>query len=90
MHPRILFKAYPVWMQKTANSIAALIRYDKGKYGVRVIKPFEQWAKNRDAVEICFGVNSGSGSERQTPIERLGYQLVGGNFARPSDGVRTL
>jgi hypothetical protein len=29
-------------------------------YGVRLIKVFEQWAKNRDAFEICFGMNSSS------------------------------
>jgi GNAT superfamily N-acetyltransferase len=129
MHSLTRFKAYPFNAQKTANSIAALIQHDKGRfavfvaensdkrivggligvveqqifsdaftasimhidvvpesrmggYGVRLIKAFEQWAKNRDAFEICFGVNSGTGDELQTLIERLGYQFVGGNFVK--------
>jgi GNAT superfamily N-acetyltransferase len=129
MHSLTRFKSYPFNAQKIADSMAALIRHDKGRYavfvaensdkkivggligvmeqqifsdaftasimhidvvpearmggyGVRLIKAFEQWAKNRDAFEICFGVNSGTGDELQTLIERLGYQFVGGNFVK--------
>jgi GNAT superfamily N-acetyltransferase len=129
MHSLTRFKAYPFSAQKTANSLAALIRHDKGKYavfvaensenkivggligvmeqqifsdaftasimhidvvpearmggyGVRLIKSFEQWAKNRGAFEICFGVNSGSENELQPLVERLGYKFVGGNFVK--------
>jgi GNAT superfamily N-acetyltransferase len=56
-----------------------------GGYGVRLIKAFEQWARNRNAFEICFGVNSGSDLELQTMIERLGYKFVGGNFVMQND-----
>jgi GNAT superfamily N-acetyltransferase len=56
-----------------------------GGYGVRLIKAFEQWARNRNAFEICFGVNSGSDIELQALIERLGYTLVGGNFAMQNE-----
>jgi GNAT superfamily N-acetyltransferase len=129
MHSLTRFKAYPFHAQKTANSIAALIRHDKGRYavfvaensdrkivggligvmeqqifsdaftasimhidvvpearmggyGVRLIKAFEQWAKNRDVFEICFGVNSGNDSNLQPLVERLGYRFVGGNFVK--------
>jgi L-amino acid N-acyltransferase YncA len=129
MHAITRFKTYPFNAQKTANSLAALVRHDKGKYamlvaktsehkivggliglieqpmfsdafvasimhidvlpearmggyGVRLIKAFEQWAKNRDAFEICFGVNSGNDSAKNAFIKRLGYQSVGTNFMK--------
>jgi hypothetical protein len=47
-----------------------------------LIKAFEQWAKNRDAFEICFGVNSGGENELQQLVERLGYKLIRGNFVK--------
>jgi hypothetical protein len=58
-----------------------------GGYGVRLIKAFEQWAKNRDAFENCFGVNSGTGNELQPLIERLGHQFVGGNFMKRTSSL---
>lgn len=54
-----------------------------GGYGVRLLKAFEQWAKNRNVIEINFGVNSGEGID---VVERfalkMGYQKVGENYAK--------
>jgi GNAT superfamily N-acetyltransferase len=132
MHAITRFKTYPFNAQKTANSLAALVRHDKGKYavlvaensehkmvggliglieqpmfsdafiasimhidvlpearmggyGVRLIKAFEQWAKNRDAFEICFGVNSGAELMGiAATLEKLNYTKVGENFVKES------
>lgn len=54
-----------------------------GGYGVRLLKAFEQWAINRRAVEIYFGVNSDSEVEMLERFAlKMGYRKVGGNFAR--------
>lgn len=55
-----------------------------GGYGVRLLKAFEIWARNRSVVEICFGVNSlepGSASDSGF-CERLGYKPVGRNYVK--------
>lgn len=56
-----------------------------GGYGVRLLKAFETWAKNRNVLEICFGVNSGVEGDL-APLARfaarLGYQKVGENFVK--------
>lgn len=54
-----------------------------GGHGVRLLKAFEQWAKNRRAFEICFGVNSETDVERLGRFaRRMGYQCVGENFVK--------
>lgn len=54
-----------------------------GGYGVRLLRAFEQWARNRSVVEIGFGVNSGEAFERiERYVQRMGYRKVGGNYAR--------
>jgi GNAT superfamily N-acetyltransferase len=54
-----------------------------GGHGVRLLKAFEQWAMNRNAVEICLGVNSGTETDRLGRfIERMGYRAVGMNFVK--------
>ncbi|WP_140630193.1 GNAT family N-acetyltransferase [Methylibium rhizosphaerae] len=54
-----------------------------GGYGVRLLRAFEQWALNREAFEIYFGINSDTES---VPLERfasrMGYRRVGGNFVK--------
>lgn len=52
-----------------------------GGYAIRLIRAFELWAKNRNAVEICFGVNSGIETEKvEAMLTKLGYVAVGRNF----------
>ena len=54
-----------------------------GGYGVRLLKAFEQWAKNRKAVEIYFGVNSDTEVQMLERFAvKMGYRKVGGNFAK--------
>ena len=54
-----------------------------GGYGVRLLRAFEKWAENRNAVEICFGVNSGVGLDQLSEFaRRSGYENVGGNYAK--------
>jgi L-amino acid N-acyltransferase YncA len=54
-----------------------------GGYALRLLRAFEVWATNRDVIEMTFGINSTSDS---AALERfalkLGYQKVGGNFAK--------
>jgi GNAT superfamily N-acetyltransferase len=56
-----------------------------GGHGVRLLKAFEQWAKNRQAIEINFGINSG---EQLEPLSRfawrMGYTKIGENFVKCS------
>jgi len=54
-----------------------------GGYGVRLLRAFERWAANRQAIEICFGVNS----DVETNLvgrfaHKMGYQKVGENFVK--------
>lgn len=54
-----------------------------GGYGVRLLKAFEQWAKNRNVIEINFGVNSGEGIDVVGRFAlKMGYQKVGENYAK--------
>jgi GNAT superfamily N-acetyltransferase len=54
-----------------------------GGYGVRLLKAFEQWAKNRNAIEITLGVNSGVDTESiGSFIQKMGYIKVGENYAK--------
>lgn len=71
---------------------ASIMHYDvlpekrMGGYGVRLLKAFEQWCKNRRVAEINFGINS---IEELQEMERLGnfalrmgYSKVGENYVR--------
>lgn len=52
-----------------------------GGYGPRLLRGFEKWARNRDAVEITFGVNSGVDTEAVDRFaRRMNYSHVGGNY----------
>ena len=54
-----------------------------GGYGLRLLHAFERWARNRGAVEVAFGVNSGVGLDLLSEFAtRLGYENVGGNYAK--------
>lgn len=74
------------------QTIASIMHYDvlpekrMGGYGVRLLKAFEQWCKNRQVAEINFGINS---VEELQEMERLGsfavrmgYSKVGENYVR--------
>jgi GNAT superfamily N-acetyltransferase len=54
-----------------------------GGWGVRLLKAFEQWAKNRSVFEISLGVNSGVQAKNVGEfVMRMGYVSVGENFVR--------
>lgn len=69
--------------------VASIMHFDvlperrMGGYGLRLLKAFEQWAKNRKAVEINFGINS---EDAESPVGRfarkMGYVKVGENYVR--------
>lgn len=68
---------------------ASVMHYDvlpearMGGHGVRLLRAFEQWAHNRQAVEIVFGINSGIELERSTRFAtRMGYAKIGENFVK--------
>lgn len=70
---------------------ASVMHYDvlpearMGGYGVRLLRAFEQWAKNRSAFEITFGVNSGLEIAMLSQFAgRMGYRKVGENYAKPT------
>jgi GNAT superfamily N-acetyltransferase len=67
---------------------ASVMHYDVlpeargGGYAVRLLKAFEQWAKNRKAMEINLGVNSGGDFARVGKFaQRMGYSKIGENYA---------
>ena len=67
--------------------VASVMHYDvlpearMGGYGVRLLKAFEQWARNRKVYEISLGVNSGAETEKISQFaQRMGYRKVGENF----------
>jgi GNAT superfamily N-acetyltransferase len=72
--------------------IASVMHYDvlpdkrMGGYGVRLLKAFEQWCKNRQVVEINFGINSveevGEMQRLGSFAVRMGYSKVGENYVR--------
>lgn len=54
-----------------------------GGHAVRLIKAFEQWAKNRQVVEIYFGINSDTDADLVSRFARkMGYYKVGENFTK--------
>ena len=66
---------------------ASVMHYDVlpeargGGYAVRLLKAFEQWAKNRQAVEINLGINSGGDFELVGRFaQRMGYCKIGENY----------
>jgi len=68
---------------------ASVMHYDvlpearMGGHGVRLLKAFEQWARNRKAFEITFGINSGVELDKLGRFAtRLGYAKVGENFVK--------
>jgi GNAT superfamily N-acetyltransferase len=71
---------------------ASIMHYDvlpekrMGGYGVRLMKAFEQWRKNRKVVEIGFGINSVSHTDELARLAsfacKLGYGKVGENYVR--------
>lgn len=66
---------------------ASVMHYDVlpeargGGYAVRLLKAFEQWARNRKAIEINLGINSGGDFERVGRFAaRMGYSKIGENY----------
>ena len=54
-----------------------------GGWAVRLLKAFEQWAKNRGVIELGFGVNSEYDMQRIGQFaQRMGYRKVGENYVR--------
>jgi GNAT superfamily N-acetyltransferase len=54
-----------------------------GGHGVRLLRAFEKWAENRNATEICFGVNSDTEIEMLGRFAtKMGYRKVGENYVR--------
>jgi L-amino acid N-acyltransferase YncA len=52
--------------------------------GMRLLAAFRRWAENRDALELCVGVNSGIQLKRVDRfLMRMGFRLTGGNYALP-------
>jgi L-amino acid N-acyltransferase YncA len=69
---------------------ASVMHYDvlpearMGGYGLRLMRAFEQWAKNRQVAEINFGVNSANNEEELALLRsfalRLGYKKTGESY----------
>jgi len=66
---------------------ASVMHYDvlpekrMGGYGVRLLKAFEQWCRNRKIVEINLGINSLAEMDSVGRfVRRMGYSKVGENF----------
>lgn len=52
-------------------------------YGLRLLKGFEKWATNRNAVEVAFSVNSDTEIEKLERFAlKMGYSKVGANFVK--------
>ncbi len=55
-------------------------------YAVRLIKAFEAWCKNRNTVEINFGINSVDDPKELDRLgrfaKRLGYRKIGESYVR--------
>lgn len=69
--------------------IASVMHYDvlpekrMGGYGVRLLKAFEQWSKNRKVVEISLGINSLTEMDAVGGfVRKMGYVKVGENFVK--------
>ena len=51
------------------------------KAGLMLLNEFQEWAKARDAVEVYMGISSGlHAAKTGALLEKLGYDLVGGNY----------
>lgn len=68
--------------------VASVINYGvlperrMGGAGLRLLTAFRRWAQNREAVELCAGVNSGTDLERVDRfLRRLGFKFTGGNYS---------
>ena len=71
---------------------ASIMHYDvlpekrMGGYGVRLLKAFEQWSKNRRVAEINFGINSVDDAQEMRRLggfaQKMGYVKVGENYVR--------
>ncbi len=68
---------------------ASVMHYDvlperrMGGYGVRLLKAFEQWCRNRKVVEINLGINSATEMDSVAGfVRKMGYVKVGENFVK--------
>jgi GNAT superfamily N-acetyltransferase len=71
---------------------ASIMHYDvlpakrMGGYGVRLLKAFELWCKNRQVVEINFGINSVEDAQEMQRLngfaQKMGYAPVGANHSK--------
>lgn len=68
---------------------ASVMHYDvlpesrMGGYGVRLLRAFEQWCKNRKVTEINLGINSLAEMDAVGGfVRKMGYTKVGENFVR--------
>lgn len=73
----------------SAQLTASVMHYDvlpekrMGGYGVRLLKAFEQWCKNRKVVEINLGINSLTEMESVGQfVRKMGYSKTGENFVK--------
>jgi GNAT superfamily N-acetyltransferase len=76
----------PIFSERyTASVVYFLVRPEArmGGWGVRLLRAFEQWAANRKACEITFGINSGGDADGVARFaERMGYRRIGSNHAK--------
>ena len=50
---------------------------------MRLLRAFERWAKNRQVVEITFGINSGDQDGKVGRFaSKMGFEKVGENFVK--------
>lgn len=68
---------------------ASVMHYDvlpekrMGGHGVRLLKAFEQWCRNRKVVEVNLGINSLAEMDSVGRfVRKMGYSKVGENFVR--------
>ncbi|MGH6626664.1 MAG: GNAT family N-acetyltransferase [Burkholderiaceae bacterium] len=73
----------------SAQLTASVMHYDvlpekrMGGYGVRLLKAFEQWCKNRKVVEINLGINSLTEMDSVAGfVRKMGFTKVGENFVK--------
>lgn len=71
----------------SAQLTASVMHYDvlpekrMGGHGVRLLKAFEQWCKNRKVVEINLGINSLTEMDSVGQfVRKMGYSKTGENF----------
>lgn len=69
--------------------VASVLHYDvlpesrMGGYGVRLLRAFEQWSKNRKVAEISLGINSLTEMDAVGGfVSKMGYVKVGENFVK--------